>query len=90
MHDVGSTDFFHNANDDDVIEIPQEKGKGKGAIDNFVKKGGNKQATLNRMWKKGDRENVVLAVCRFIYANALPLNVVKSPFFPPMMEAVAS
>eukprot|EP00268_Persea_americana_P024359 TRINITY_DN23789_c0_g2_i4.p1 TRINITY_DN23789_c0_g2~~TRINITY_DN23789_c0_g2_i4.p1 ORF type:complete len:157 (-),score=25.48 TRINITY_DN23789_c0_g2_i4:279-749(-) len=40
--------------------------------------------------KKGDRESVVLAICRFFYANALPFNVVKSPFFAPMMEAVAT
>ena len=34
-------------------------------------------------------EIVALAICRFLYANALPINVVKSPFFA-LMEAVAA
>ncbi|RWR88638.1 hypothetical protein CKAN_01766500 [Cinnamomum micranthum f. kanehirae] len=91
MYDIGRSSDYYFQDNDEVIEIPQEKGKRKGTMDGFVVKGKNpKQSTLNHIWKKGDRESVVLAICRFFYANALPFNVVKSPFFAPMMEAVAA
>ena len=46
--------------------------------------------TLNTLWKKGDRESVCKDICRFLYANALPFNLVKSPYFKTMLESVAS
>ena len=50
----------------------------------------NRVNTLNTLWKKGDREGVCKDICRFLYANALPFNLVKSSYFKTMLESVAS
>ena len=42
------------------------------------------------MFKNKDREDIYLDICRFFYANALPFNLVKDPYFKTMLEFVSS
>ena len=89
MYNIGcSPDYFYQVNDDKVIEIPQDKGKGKTQwmILQLEEKAPNNQH-LTHIWKKGEKESVVMAICRFLYANALPLTLLKVHYFAPMMEA---
>ena len=91
MYDIQCSLLFFFQDDDELIEISKDKGTTKNKMDNFVARGENpKQVTLNHIWKKGDRESVVMAIYRFLYANALPFNVFKIPFCFPMVEAIAS
>lgn len=48
-----------------------------------------KQNTLNEIWKKTDRDKCCEKICRFIYANALPFNLVNTPTFKDMIEEVS-
>ncbi|KAI4324289.1 hypothetical protein L6164_023840 [Bauhinia variegata] len=55
-------------------------------MENFVVKGNEKHQTINAMVK--DRDMMIGDVCRCVEANALPLNLVKSPFFINMVKSM--
>jgi hypothetical protein len=44
--------------------------------------------TLNTFYRKPDRDKVCAAICQCLYANALPFNLVKSPYFKKMLTVV--
>ncbi|KAL5580609.1 hypothetical protein UlMin_013051 [Ulmus minor] len=77
-----------NKKEDDVVSCD---GENERDLKTKMMLGGkNRVNTLNTLWKKGDREGVCKDICRFLYANALPFNLVKSPYFKIMLESVAS
>lgn len=45
--------------------------------------------TFNTVWKAKEREDVCQDICRCFYANSLPFNLVKDPFFITMLNSVA-
>jgi len=57
----------------------------KGTLESFSRKG--KQKTMNEMFK--DRELVITDICKCIYGNALPFNLVRSLLFIQMLKYVA-
>jgi len=57
----------------------------KGTLEPFFRRG--KQKTMNEMFK--DRELVITDICKCIYDNALPFNLVKSSSFVQMSKSVA-
>ena len=57
----------------------------KGTLESFSRKG--KQKTMNEMFK--DREFVITNICKCIYGNALPFNLVRSSLFVVMLKFVA-
>lgn len=74
--------------DDDVVFCDREN---KRDLKTKMMLGGkNRVNTLNTLWKKGDRESVCKDICRFLYANAFPFNLIKSLYFKTMLESVAS
>ncbi|XP_031254301.1 uncharacterized protein LOC116112286 [Pistacia vera] len=80
--------------DDDMVDIfkQQDVNPNTGKIDSFLSKGkkgsgsNSKQRTLNEVVK--DREKVIQGICRCLYGNALPFNLVKSPLFVDMLKLV--
>ncbi|KAL5544677.1 hypothetical protein UlMin_008461 [Ulmus minor] len=58
--------------------------------DDVVLCDGENERDLKKKMMLGDRESVFKDICRFLYANALPFNLVKSPYFKTMLESVAS
>ncbi|KAJ1409033.1 Ribonuclease H-like superfamily [Sesbania bispinosa] len=67
----------------------QDASAGKGTIESFAKKGKTtsmKQKTMNEMLK--DREVLIQDICKCIYGNALPFNLVRSPLFSQMLKSV--
>lgn len=77
------------ANSHDCFEEagPQDNTK-KGTLESFAKKGkqGIKQKTMNEMLK--DRELVIEDICKCIYGNALPFNLVRSSLFVQMLKSI--
>ena len=55
-------------------------------MDKFVSKGNGKQVTLPSMVK--DRSKPCMDICTMIYAEVLPLNLVKSPWFHIVVESI--
>jgi len=47
------------------------------------------QATLNQMYKKGDKEKVDAQVAEFFYTSAIPFNVIRNPAFIKMCDMIA-
>ena len=88
---------LYNLQDDDndrdnLVEEPQpqpSKGKGIhiGAMDKYVRK--TKQATMNQMFKKEDREKVCQQIARFFYTSAIPFNCVNNPEFGRMVDMIS-
>ncbi|XP_031280219.1 uncharacterized protein LOC116138665 [Pistacia vera] len=80
--------------DDDMVDIfkQQDVNPNTGKIDSFLSKGkkgsgsNSKQRTLNEVVK--DREKVIQDICRCLYGNVLPFNLVKSPLFVDMLKLV--
>ncbi|XP_061351356.1 uncharacterized protein LOC133296400 [Gastrolobium bilobum] len=62
----------------DSFTIKGKSGSGSSAM---------KQQTINSMVK--DRDLVVRDICRCIYGNALPFNLVKSPLFINMVKSIS-
>lgn len=61
----------------------------KETLELFAKKGKQgvtKQKTMNEMFK--DRELVIQDICKCIYGNALPFNLVRSSLFTQMLKSV--
>ncbi|XP_077245531.1 uncharacterized protein LOC143885307 [Tasmannia lanceolata] len=87
-YDVGRPDFYYQ----DREEIENARvARGKRKMDDFVVRGDKKtgkQATINQIWKKGDRDKVCQNIARFFYSNALSFNLVKCPFFDAMVESI--
>ena len=48
-------------------------------MDTFFSKKGKVQCTLNKMFKKDDRDKVCQQIARFFYTSALSFNCVKNP-----------
>ncbi|KAL7170399.1 hypothetical protein ACSBR2_035298 [Camellia fascicularis] len=48
----------------------------------------SQKSTLNTIWKAKEREDVCKDMCRCIYANALPFNLVKDYYFKIMLKCV--
>ncbi|XP_028803194.1 uncharacterized protein LOC114758322 [Neltuma alba] len=71
--DVGSVEIFEEATAQDA--------KGKEGTSKTIK-----QKTMNEMVK--DRELVIQDICKCIYSNALPFNLVRSPLFIQMLKSV--
>ncbi|CAH1447458.1 unnamed protein product [Lactuca virosa] len=79
-------DFEENkskAMDDECFEVESD-GNGNGTVKSVFNKG--KQKTLNQALK--DREPVTRALCRVIYGEALPFNLVKSPLWKEALRLV--
>ncbi|XP_030959348.1 uncharacterized protein LOC115981337 [Quercus lobata] len=81
-----------DGNDDELVEVQQlhsSKGRGKhiGSMDKFVTK--NKQVTMNRVFKKGERDLVIQQIARFFYTSAIPFNCVKNPEFLQMIDMIS-
>ncbi|KAL7608742.1 hypothetical protein Lser_V15G11849 [Lactuca serriola] len=77
-------DFEENkskAMDDECFEVESD---GNGAVKSVFNKG--KQKTMNQALK--DREPVTRALCRLIYGEALPFNLVKSPLWKEALRLV--
>ena len=72
------------ANRQDYFEEVDIKDK-KGRLESFSRK--EKQKTMNEMFK--DRELVITDICKCIYGNALPFNLVRSSLFVQMLKSVA-
>ncbi|XP_061363140.1 uncharacterized protein LOC133306777 [Gastrolobium bilobum] len=87
--------ILEDARDDDELECFDDKdSQKKGSMDSFMIKGKGgsgssamKQQTINSMVK--DRDLVVRDICRCIYGNALPFNLVKSPLFINMVKSIS-
>jgi len=47
------------------------------------------QATLNQMYKKGDKEKVDAQVAEFFYTSAIPFNAIRNPAFIKMCDMIA-
>ncbi|KAH1229264.1 hypothetical protein GmHk_10G029055 [Glycine max] len=63
------------------------KGRGKAK---FVKASGGEgvQATLNQLYKKGDKDKVDDQCAEFWYTSAIPFNVIKNPAFAKFCDMV--
>lgn len=72
--------------EDDEVQVVGDKRKANTLEGYGVSK---KQNTLNEVWKKTDRDKCCVKICRFIYANALPFNLVNTPTFKEMIEEVS-
>jgi len=47
------------------------------------------QATLNQMYKKGDKEKVDAQIAEFFYTSAIPFNAIRNPAFIKMCDMIA-
>ncbi|GJR49382.1 zf-BED domain-containing protein [Tanacetum coccineum] len=56
--------------------------------DTFVSKKGKVQSTLNKIYKKDERDKVCQQIARFFYTSALSFNCVKNPEFKKMIQMV--
>ena len=83
---IGGDEIFED------VTCTQDDVTKKGKLDVFVTKGKGgsssnpKQKTMNEMLK--DREGVIGDICRCIYGNALPFNLVRSPLFKKMLKSI--
>ncbi|KAK4595008.1 hypothetical protein RGQ29_018660 [Quercus rubra] len=81
-----------DGSDDELVEVQQlhsSKGRGRhiGSMDKFVAK--KKQVTMNRVFKKGERDLVIQQIARFFYTSAIPFNCVKNPEFLRMIDMIS-
>ncbi|GKC96414.1 hypothetical protein Tco_1161856, partial [Tanacetum coccineum] len=56
--------------------------------DTFVSKKQKVQSTLNKIYKKDERDKVCQQIARFFYTSALSFNCVKNPEFKKMIQMV--
>ncbi|GJU06396.1 ribonuclease H-like domain-containing protein [Tanacetum coccineum] len=56
--------------------------------DTFVSKKGKVQSTLNKIYKKDERDKFCQQIARFFYTSALSFNCVKNPKFKKMIQMV--
>ncbi|XP_074305125.1 uncharacterized protein LOC141640129 [Silene latifolia] len=83
MNDIGDEDDYSG------ISRHGYNKKTRGAMDSFVtRKGGSVQTTLNKKYKRGEREEVCQQIARFFYTSGIPFNVVNNPEFPIMIHMV--
>ena len=57
------------------VAVPRKESHKKSNMDDIVIKDTSKQKTIDECYKDG--EPVVRDICRFLYGNALPFNLVK-------------
>lgn len=98
LHDIGA---FQHLSEEDVL-MHGERTKGKNPMEDLTRVGSGtetqrgvrapnrSQKTINAIFRKGDRRKVNEAIARWFYANAIPFNTIKSVYFKPMYDAIAS
>ena len=79
---------LHAVDEDEKLFESDDRSHITKDMDNFVSKKGKTHCTLNKMFKKDERDKVCQQIARFFYTSALSFNCIKNPEFKKMVQMI--